>query len=114
MEILTNPDLESLKLVLWCALGVICVLLVISGYLLKYQFKRQIEASDAIVVAVNKLKEVVNILKTQNEMQFPDIYKRLDSHSADIKSLDQRVIKIETCLERKSSSRRNIKKTIKP
>jgi hypothetical protein len=114
MEIQSNPDLESLKLVLWCALGVIAVLLVITGYFIKQQINRQVDASKAITVAVDKLKEVVNTIKSQNEVQMPAINKLLDSHSDAIKNIDQRVIKIETRLEIKPQRHNSNRKTNKP
>jgi cytochrome c-type biogenesis protein CcmH/NrfF len=92
MEIQVQPTLEDLKLTLWVAGVLIVVLVAIIAYFLK----RQIEASTQLTKAVNDLTIVVNTLQVQATDNNPRIEKRLNEHSAKLKEMETRVVRLET------------------
>lgn len=87
-----NPDLETLKLTLWVAAGLIMVLLAVVAYFLR----KQISISETLTAAVNNLTTAVTVLESQNKDRHPVITKRLDDHARRLDCHDKQIAVIET------------------
>jgi beta-lactamase regulating signal transducer with metallopeptidase domain len=87
-----NPDIESLKLILWLAGSVITLLLLIVSYFLS----KQIKVQESLTKAVNSLTTAVTVLESQQAERHPVIQRRLNIHGQRLDKLDNRITKIET------------------
>ena len=87
-----NPDIESLKVILYLAGSVLTFLLLIVAYFLK----KQISVQEVLAEAVNKLTTAVSVLESQNKDRYPVIERRLNDHAEQIDELGYRVTAIET------------------
>jgi beta-lactamase regulating signal transducer with metallopeptidase domain len=87
-----NPDIESLKLILWLAGSVITLLLLIVSYFLS----KQIKVQESLTKAVNSLTTAVTVLESQQAERHPVIECRLNTHGQRLDKLDNRITKIET------------------
>ncbi|HCY40427.1 MAG TPA: hypothetical protein DHV48_03600 [Prolixibacteraceae bacterium] len=114
MEIAVNPNLETLKIVLWIAVGIISLLVIIIGYFVAEKFstdkeelskneisqRQQMEKLSAMIEMVSKtvanLEKIVEVIKNQQEERDPRTERRLNDHSRQIKELDKRITKTET------------------
>ena len=90
--IMANPDIETLKLTLWIAGGIIIMLLGVVAYFLK----RQITVSEILTKAVNNLTTAVTVLESQNKDRHPVIERRLNTHAKRLDEHDIRSARIET------------------
>ncbi len=96
MEVIkTNPDIETLKLTLWIATGVISMLLVIVAFFLK----KQVGVSETLTKAVNDLNNVVTVLQTKEEERHPVTQRMLNEHADRLDKHDIKLAKIETILK---------------
>jgi len=106
IEIPTNPTLETLKIVLYVALGIITVMALIIAY-----FFRQRESGESarmskieeivatIEKTVNNLDKIVALIKSRQEDSDPRTEKRLNEHSMHLKRHDRQLARIETNLK---------------
>ncbi len=97
-----NPDLESLRLVVWLSGILISVLLAVVGYFLRQQG----DASKALTDAVNKLRTAVEVLQMQGTLKYPVIDNSLKEHGQKIEDHENRITKIETWHEKVSRNER--------
>jgi len=122
MEIAVNPNLETLKIVLWIAIGVIALLIAIIGYFITEKFstdkeelnknevsqQQQMDKLSAMIDTVGKtvvnLEKIVEVIKNQQEERDPRTERRLNEHSRQIKELDKRVTKTELICSLKHKS----------
>ena len=88
MEIQTNPDAESLKLIIWLLIAVLAVLVSAVGFFITFginwikdSIERLSTSFDEMVDAMTGLKVTVAEVKTQYDFENPLVTKRLDSHS---------------------------------
>ena len=91
-EIPANPDIETLKLTLWIAAGVIGLLLLVVAFFLK----KQISVSETLTEAVNGLTRSLAVLETHNKIQGPVIERRLNEHAERLDKHAERLAKVET------------------
>lgn len=87
-----NPDIETLKLTLWIASGVISVLLLVVSFFLK----KQIRVSEVLTEAVKNLTTTVAVMQTQNNERNPVIQTRLNDHGRNLDNHETRITKLET------------------
>jgi beta-lactamase regulating signal transducer with metallopeptidase domain len=87
-----NPDVETLKLTLWAAGGIIALLLAVVAYFLK----RQIAVSEILTRAVNNLTTAVTVLESQQKDRHPVIERRLNAHAKRLDEHDVRIARVET------------------
>lgn len=106
----TNPDIETLKLTLWVAAGVIMVLFGLVMYFIKNarsSTEKSVEKLNDIVNSVievtNDLKIVVEVIKNRqiDEKTFLKeknqiIEKRLNEHAGRLDCHDKKITRIET------------------
>jgi beta-lactamase regulating signal transducer with metallopeptidase domain len=90
-----NPDIETLKLTLWVAGGIITLLLMVVAYFLK----KQISVSEVLTTAVNNLTTAVKLIEQQQSERDPRTERRLNEHSRELKEHKERIVKIETTLK---------------
>lgn len=87
-----NPDVETLKLTLWVAAGVISLLLVVVAFFLK----KQIGVSEILTKAVDNLTQAVTVLQTKDAERNPVIQNRLNDHARRLDTHAERLAKVET------------------
>jgi len=87
-----NPDIETLKLTLWLAGGIITLLLLVVAYFLK----KQIRVSEVLTMAVNNLITAVKLIEQQQSERDPRTERRLNEHSAIMKEQGERIIALES------------------
>lgn len=122
MEIAVNPNLETLKIVLWIAIGLIVLLIAIIGYFITEKFstdkeelsknevsqQQQMDKLSAMIDTVGKtvvnLEKIVEVIKNQQEERDPRTERILNEHSRQIKELDTRVTKTELICSLKHKS----------
>jgi predicted RND superfamily exporter protein len=100
-----NPDIETLKLTLWVAVGLIMLLIGVIAYLAKLkdsnalaQVEKLSTVVDTVQETVNSLKSVVEVIKTQFTEDRPRTERRLNEHAERIDKHAERLVKIETKL----------------
>ncbi|MDD4033766.1 MAG: hypothetical protein PHS48_11030 [Bacteroidales bacterium] len=94
-----NPDIETLKLTLWIASAVIALLLTSVIGVVVYLAKKQINVSEMLTNAVNKLTVAVSVLENQNKDRYPVIERRLNDHARRLDQHDKQIVRIETTLK---------------
>lgn len=94
----SNPDVETLKLLITIAFSIIAILLSVVAYFLN----RQIKSQEILTDAVNQLRTIVSVLQSQNDDRHPVIDRRLNDHSKRLDEHDKQLARIETKLESKS------------
>lgn len=99
MELLINPDFETLKLTLWIASAVIALLLTAVIGVVVHLAKKQINVSEMLTNAVNKLTVAVSVLENQNKDRHPVIERRLNDHARRLDQHDKQIVRIETTLK---------------
>lgn len=100
MELIkANPDIETLKLTLWIASAVIALLLTAVIGVVVYLAKKQINVSERLTNAVNKLTVAVSVLENQNKDRHPVIERRLNDHARQLDQHDKQIVRIETTLK---------------
>ena len=92
MSIPIQPDIESLKLTLWVAGGVISLLILIVAYFLR----KQIEVSETLAIAVNHLTTTVKLIEKEQAERDPRTERRLDDHDDRIGTCEDRLTAMET------------------
>lgn len=92
MELKVNPDLETLKITLWIAAGVISMLLIVVAFFLR----KQIGVSEILTKAVDNLTQAVTVLQTKDAERNPVIQNRLNDHAKRLDSHAERLTTIET------------------
>lgn len=95
MEFKSNPDYETLKLIVLIAAGLITILLAIVGYFMK----RQINIQETLINAVAQLTGSVKTMTALDNDRYPNTVKRLDSHAQAIKGLEEGFIKMKSRCE---------------
>ena len=97
-----NPDIETLKLTLVVASGVIGILLVVVGFFLAQQFK----VIKTLQNTVNSLASVVEVIKNKQSwegkscnLKHQVVDKRLDAHATRLDANENRITRLETKLE---------------
>lgn len=96
-----NPEIETLKLTLWIASGVIAFIITMLVAVISNLISKQIETSEELTVAVNGLTVAVNVLESQNKDRYPVIEKRLNEHETKISRHAEKITAIETTLSHK-------------
>jgi hypothetical protein len=94
-----NPDIETLKLTLWIASAIIAFLLTAVIGVVVYLAKKQINVSEMLTNAVNKLTVAVSVLENQNKDRHPVIERRLNDHARRLDQHDKQIVRIETTLK---------------
>lgn len=102
-----NPDIETLKLTLWVASAVIAILLTAVIGVVVYLAKKQINVSEMLTTAVNKLTVAVSVLENQNKDRHPVIVKRLNDHARRLDCHDRQIVRIETKLKINDNEKQN-------
>lgn len=92
MTIPIQSDIESLKLTLWIAGGVISLLILVVAYFLR----RQIEVSETLAIAVNHLTTAVKLIEKEQAERDPRTEKRLGNHEERIGHCEDRITVMET------------------
>ena len=92
MEIQIHPDIESLRMTLWAAGGVISMLITVVAYFLR----KQIEVSETLAVAVNHLTTTVKLIEKEQAERDPRTERRLDDHDERIGTCEDRLTAMET------------------
>lgn len=87
-----NPDIETLKTLIWLSGLLIGILLVIVSYFLS----KQIQISETLTKAVNSLTTAVTVLESQNKDRYPVIEKRLDDHGRRLDEHSEKLSTIQT------------------
>lgn len=87
-----NPDIETLKLTLWIAGGIITLLLAVVAYFLK----KQISVSEILTTAVNNLTTAVKLIEQQQSERDPRTERRLNEHAGRLDEHDRRITRVET------------------
>jgi hypothetical protein len=98
-----NPDIETLKLTLWVAAGIITILLGIVAWFARNKGERanrQMEKLEVIVnslsVTVSNLKTVVEVIREQQNERDPRTERRLNEHGKRLDEHETRIVKVET------------------
>lgn len=94
-----NPDFETLKLTLWIASAIIALLLTAVIGVVVHLAKKQINVSEMLTNAVNKLTVAVSVLENQNKDRHPVIERRLNDHARRLDQHDKQIVRIETTLK---------------
>lgn len=109
-----NPDIETLKLTLWLAGVVISALFAVIIYFIRSQDStRKNEMAklnsivETLVDTVNSLRTIVEVVKSRQmgdgefcHMKHDVIDKRLNEHSKRLDTIDNRVTRVETKIEK--------------
>ena len=99
----SNPDVETLKMTLWIASGVIGLLLAVIAYLSKLKINSHGEdilelhkVVKTVESTVNNLRTIVEVIKTQIADSGPRTEIRLNDHSKRLDEHERKISRIET------------------
>lgn len=105
IEIPANPNLETLKIVMWVAVGIIVMLLAIVGYFVRVHLSGEKGRIDKLTAVVDTLREtvttikgIVDIIKKEQEERDPRTERRLNDHACKLSRHDKAIVRIETKL----------------
>lgn len=99
MELIkASPDIETLKVTLWVASGVITILLGIVIGVVSHLANKQIRVSEMLAQAVSELTLAVSVLESQNKDRHPVIERRLNDHARRLDQHAEKIVRIETTL----------------
>lgn len=87
-----NPDVETLKLSIWVAVGVIAILLSIVAFFLQ----KTVKVQEILVTAVNQLTTAVTVIQKQQEERDPRTERRLNDHAKRLDNHQNRLSILET------------------
>ncbi len=92
MDFKSNPDYETLKLLVIMASALIGILLTIVGYFMS----RQINVQESLTAAVTELTSTVKTMSALDEERYPILVHRLENHGISIHGIDSRLTALET------------------